>query len=38
MEVPFAHLVTIRDGKVIALAMFSDQGQAMEAAGLDPSG
>jgi ketosteroid isomerase-like protein len=37
MEVPFAHLVTIRDGKATSLSMFSDQGAAMEAAGLDPS-
>ena len=35
MEVPFAHLVTVRDGKAASLRMFSDQAQAMEAAGVD---
>jgi ketosteroid isomerase-like protein len=32
LEAPFAHLVTVRDGKVTSMRMFSDQAQAMRAA------
>jgi ketosteroid isomerase-like protein len=38
MEVPFAHLFTIRDGLLTHFQMYSDQGRALEAAGLQGSG
>ena len=34
MEVPFAHLITIRGGRAIALSMYTSEGAALEAAGL----
>jgi ketosteroid isomerase-like protein len=33
-EVPFAHLITWRDGKAIALSMYTSEAAAVEAAGL----
>jgi ketosteroid isomerase-like protein len=34
MEVPFAHLITISDGKATALSMYTSEAAALEAAGL----
>ncbi len=34
MEVPFAHLITIRSGKATALSMYTSEAAALEAAGL----
>jgi ketosteroid isomerase-like protein len=34
MEVPFAHLITIRGGKATALSMYTSEAAALEAAGL----
>ena len=34
IEVPFAHLITIRSGKAIALSMYTSEGAALEAAGV----
>jgi ketosteroid isomerase-like protein len=34
IEVPFAHLITFRDGKAISLQMYSSENEALEAAGL----
>ena len=34
MEVPFAHLIDMKAGRVTALRMYSDQAKALEAAGL----
>ena len=36
IEVPFAHLITLRGTKVTAFAMFTNRDQAFEAAGVEP--
>jgi ketosteroid isomerase-like protein len=38
MEVPFAHLITVRDGLLTYFQMYSDRQRALEAAGLQESG
>src|SRR5437763_973818 len=35
VEVPFAHLVTWRDGKITKFSMFTDTAQALKAVGLE---
>jgi ketosteroid isomerase-like protein len=34
VEVPFAHVITWRDGKATALAMYTNEAAVLEAAGL----
>jgi hypothetical protein len=34
MEIPFAHVVDLRQGRAMSLRMYSDQEDALEAAGL----
>jgi ketosteroid isomerase-like protein len=38
VDVPFAHLITIRDGLVAHFQMYSDQQRAVQATGLHESG
>jgi ketosteroid isomerase-like protein len=33
-ELPFAHLIAVRDGKATTLRMYTDESAALEAAGL----